>query len=244
MQGRGRVIPAAVASGAAAFPPRKPGDPTRPFRIVCCGRLAPEKDFATAIRAVSIVRSCSLPPGAPGVQLELIGDGPLRSDLEQLATSLELKDQVVFRGGLPHARVLEKFYGADLAILPSRFEGLGMAAMESMAVGTPTITSDFEASSEFIEHGRTGHRFPTGDVQTLARLISWHLQNREESHRIGTAGRQSIVNQFHPRCTIEQYLEIYRSLVPREAGRALPQGFAANGREIPAVDIIPSTSGT
>lgn len=97
----------------------------------------------------------------------------------------------------------------NLFVLPSRFEGFGMAAVEAMSLGVPTITSDFPASNEFIEHGVTGHQFPIGDTDALAELIVWHLQYPDQSKAIGRSGQQFAQDHYQPERIAKIHLDLY-----------------------------------
>ena len=102
--------------------------------IVCVGRLSPEKDQRTLIRAVSI-----LPP-AQAWRLAIVGDGPERPALEALARELGVADRIVFAGEVtdPFAFMMR----ARLAVCASVYEGLGNAIIEALACGTPVVSTD------------------------------------------------------------------------------------------------------
>jgi glycosyltransferase involved in cell wall biosynthesis len=203
---RGDVV---TASPSVVVPPamvidrdteRRSGE----FRIVGCGRLSREKDWATLIKAVSL---CS--EDFP-VVCDLIGSGPTQADLEQQITDSAVRDRVRLLGRLAHEETLRRVAGADLFVLPSRFEGFGIAAVEAMSLGVPTITADFPASTEYIRHGDTGHNFPFGDAHALAELIRWHLRHPRDSKGIAERGRSSVVERFSADRNAELHLRLYR----------------------------------
>ncbi|MBN2023858.1 MAG: glycosyltransferase family 4 protein [Pirellulales bacterium] len=174
--------------------------------IVCgCGRLAPEKDWPTLLRAFSILRSCVAGP----VQLALVGGGPLEKSLRRLAVELGIGQFVAFMGAVAHNEALAALRKSDVSVLPSRFEGLGMAALEAMQCGVPTITADFPASADFIEHDVTGHRFPRGDSKSLADLLLWHYRNPEDSRAMGRRGQEAVIRQYSEDGTFAQYPSVY-----------------------------------
>lgn len=175
------------------------------FTIAGCGRLAPEKDWPTLLRAFACLKhKVNVPVG-----LVLIGEGPLEKVLKEQAQSLNIEREVRFLGRLPHGEVLSQLRSADLFVLPSLFEGLGMVALEAMHCGVPTITSDFPASTEFITHGVTGHRFRRGDSDALFNLLLWHYENRSESRNIGLNGQQFIGETFSEEKTFAKYTRVY-----------------------------------
>ncbi len=170
------------------------------------GRLSREKDWPTLLMALSRVKRKS----KSQCVLEHYGDGPLLCELRHMARGLGV--EAVWHGRVTQEELAQELSRANLFVLPSRFEGLGLAAVEAMAMGVPTITADFPASKDFIVPGVTGHTFPIGDDQSLAELIIWHMEHRELSEEIGGRGREFVRERFSPDNTYGRYLEIYRRL--------------------------------
>jgi glycosyltransferase involved in cell wall biosynthesis len=119
------------------------------------------------------------------------------------------EDRVRLIGALSHQETLRSIAAANLFVLPSRFEGFGIAAVEAMALGVPTITANFPASREYITGGITGHSFEIGDSSALADLIRWHLSNRDQSRRIGRAGMESVTEKFSAENCAELHQRLY-----------------------------------
>lgn len=180
-----------------------PHDP-RAWRIAASGRLEHQKDWPTLLRAVASLRRAGRP-----VALTLYGDGGLRGELETLARELDLDPAAVFAGHTPRADLLAALRDADLFVLPSRFEGLGISAVEAMAVGLATITADFPASADYIVEGETGTRFPRGDWRALADRIARHMDHPDEAAALAARGRAFVVDRFSPENTFDRYLELY-----------------------------------
>lgn len=199
------VIPGCIDAPNVQYAPRPNDDD---FRIVGVGRLSREKSWATLIDAVAKARGGS----ARAITCRIIGDGSERNRLRALAEQRGVSDLVELPGSLPYKQIPHVLAAADLFVLPSRFEGLGLAPLEAMAAGVPTITSDFPAAREFIDHGQTGHRFPIGDSAKLAELIRWHCDHPTESAAIGQRGRTAVLEQFSEENTIARYAEIYANL--------------------------------
>jgi glycosyltransferase involved in cell wall biosynthesis len=199
------VIPAALPRPASAGTRDRAAD-RRPSFVVCgAGRLACEKDWPTLLRAFAAFRTAI---GQP-VKLVLFGDGPLREELRRLAATLAIGDTLELRGWTPRDAFLSELRRMDLFVLPSRFEGLGMAAVEAMQEGVPTITADFGASYDFIEDGVTGHRFPQGDWAALADLMRWHHDHRSAAACIGLRGRQFVLERYSEENTFGLYPSVY-----------------------------------
>lgn len=177
----------------------------RTFRIGGAGRLAPEKCWADLLHAFARVANETDAKS----ELYLYGDGPERESLRMLAEELGVAARAHFSGFLPQHELYDAIGGCDVFVLPSRFEGLGVIAIEAMALGVPTITADFEASEDYIEHGVTGHRFPKGDVDTLVDLLHWHRSNPKEAATVGNRGRSFVREMFRHEIVFQPLLDAY-----------------------------------
>lgn len=202
--------PKRVVSGPLPFenmpPARLPGDgAVEPFTVAYAGRLSREKGLPTLISALADMDDA---------RLVVIGDGAQRTELESLAKSSGVN--IEFAGRMPRAAVFERLLEADAFVLPSRFEGLGLAAIEAMALGVPTICAGFPAAAEYIQHGRTGLMFPIGDhkalARRLARLRDDPLLRSELSHR----GAQYVRDKFTPEAQFGQYRTLFDAVLQRK----------------------------
>jgi glycosyltransferase involved in cell wall biosynthesis len=133
--------------------------------IVCVGRLSPEKDHSTLLRAVSL-----LPAQRPW-RLAIVGEGPERPALEAMVGQLGLAQRVTFTGYVadPFAWMMR----ARLAVCASIYEGLCNAIIEALACGTPVVSTDCPyGPREILQDGRFGTLTPVGDARALAAGIA------------------------------------------------------------------------
>ncbi len=135
--------------------------PGSPPVILAIGRLVHQKDFSTFIRAIDLVRQRRT------VRAVILGDGPLRPELDQLVASLGLSDVVMLPGFVtnPHR------YTARAAVLTlsSRWEGFGNVLVEALAVGTPIVATNCPGGpAEILCDGKFGLLVPVGDVRMMA----------------------------------------------------------------------------
>jgi glycosyltransferase involved in cell wall biosynthesis len=133
--------------------------------IVSIGRLSPEKDQRTLIRAVGLL------PAALPWRLAIVGDGPERAALQALARDLGVADRIVFTGEIsePFGFMMR----ARLAVCASIYEGLGNAVIEALACGTPVVATDCPyGPSEILQGGRYGRLTPVGDAPAMAAAIA------------------------------------------------------------------------
>jgi glycosyltransferase involved in cell wall biosynthesis len=156
------VIPPAVAAQLAQWD----GEAGREHDlIVCVGRLSPEKDQRTLIRAMALM------PADLKWRLAIVGEGAERSALEMLARELGLADRIVFTGQVadPFAFMMR----ARVAVCTSIYEGLCNALIEALACGTPVVSTNCPYGPfEILQGGRFGALTPVGDAQALAKAIA------------------------------------------------------------------------
>ncbi|MEH3147863.1 MAG: glycosyltransferase [Methylobacterium frigidaeris] len=156
------VIPNAVPVEAATPAPDEAALTARPPLILSVGRLAPEKDFPTLIRAVARL------PGE--ARLVILGEGPERASLEALAGALGLGDRVMLPGYA--ASPWPAYAGARVFALSSRSEGFGNVVVEALASGLPVVATDCGGPREILADGRHGALVPVGDEAALAAALA------------------------------------------------------------------------
>ncbi len=206
----------------------------RAFTVCGCGRLATEKDWPTLIRAFSEVRQRF----DQSSRLVLLGNGPLEHELRALVDRLGISESIDMPGAVSHDAVLEAFQRSSVFVLPSRFEGFGVVAIEAMQCGVPTITSDFEASGEYIEHGVTGHCFARGDVPALRDLLLWHGDHPDDSRAMGRRGREFVGAQYSEEATFACQMSAYLGVQSVQ-----PEDNAIVTRDIDSDQVFVADSG-
>jgi glycosyltransferase involved in cell wall biosynthesis len=154
-------MPIAVDS---AHPPEAPPDGP-PWRLVAVGRASPEKGFDVLVDAVHLARR-----GGVEVTLDIVGDGPDRAALEARSARLGLGGAVRFLGSLPRAALYERMASAHAVVVPSRREGLGLVAVEALALGRPVIASRVGGLTEVLTTG-TGMLVAPDDPAALAHAL-------------------------------------------------------------------------
>ena len=159
---RRRVHPAPLGVDTDLFTPAE-SQPAQPgARLLHVGTLTPVKDHATLLHAFRAFRS-----GRPEATLQIIGNGPLRPRLEQLARELGVERQVCFRGEVDHAELPDVYRAADVLVVSSRHEAQGMVALEAAACGIPVAGTRVGILPEV-----TPHTAPVGDAGALADAIA------------------------------------------------------------------------
>jgi glycosyltransferase involved in cell wall biosynthesis len=162
--------------------------------IVTVARLHPSKGHDTLIQAVGLLRDRGV-----HTTLRLAGAGPQREELEKLVRDLKLDDRVTFLGSIGDAAVIEELQRAQVFALASHAEPLGVAYMEAMACGTPTVGTAAGGVAEIIDDGVDGLLVPPRDVLALADALARVLNDPALQSRLAHAGRQKIIEQFDSR---------------------------------------------
>jgi glycosyltransferase involved in cell wall biosynthesis len=177
--------------------------------IGCVGVLLPDKGQDALIRALAAVHA-----EFPSVKLLLVGDGPDKSRLQQLAAKLNVTDAVIFAG---FVSAMESVYPAlDLFAFPSRFEGLGTSLLSAMSYAIPSVAFRTCAFPEIIEHGRSGLLAELNNDASLANSIAAILRNPEIALQIGRAARQRIDQKFSASKMVDNMLAVYESLLAQK----------------------------
>lgn len=155
--------------------------------IVAAGRLVPQKDFATLLRAFA------REPLERGANLIILGEGPERHDLEGLIDSLGLSGRVDLPGFV--ANPFPYMRAADLFVLSSRFEGLPSVLIQALACGTPVVSTDCPSGPfEVLEGGRYGRLVPVGAVDAMAEAMIHTLDEPIPSAALRERGRRFAVS--------------------------------------------------
>ena len=209
------VVPNAVApppplDRTAVQGIRQQWAPTGERLVGTIARLEPQKGLDILVEAMAIVRR-----SVPNVRCIIVGQGELRPTLEAHIRRLNLGEHVRLvglRGDVWHV------LGAlDVFVLPSRFEGLSLALLEAMAVGTPVVATAVSGTVEVVQDGVTGRLVPPEDPDTLAQALVDMLRYRETARRLGEAGRRLVLERYTLPRIAREYETLYLSLLSRHA---------------------------
>jgi len=169
----------------------------RVLRIACVASFEEVKGHRFLVRACALLAERGV-----DVHLDLVGDGPLRSDVEQLVSELGLKGRVSLHGAVPRPVVGRILTGADVFVLAShpttsgRREGIPVALMEAMMSELPVVASELSGIPELVDDGRTGYLVPSGDPEALADRLERLIGKPELRRRFGRAGREKVEADF------------------------------------------------
>jgi len=180
------VIPNGVDVEAFAAPAERRGTG---LRLLFVGRLREFKGLQFVIGAMA-----DRVGRGKDVDLDVVGDGPYRAELERLATRYDLNEHIRFQGWLDPSQVPAHYARADALVLPSYVEGSPNVVLEAMAAGLPVIASDAPGIRELVRHEKTGLLTPVGDVEAIGRAIDRLLESPELRVSMGSAGKELAQN--------------------------------------------------
>jgi len=140
----------------------------------------------------------------------LVGEGPERSALEELARRLGISKRVRFAGRREQEDVVGLLHLADVFVLPSYYEGFGVALLEAQAAGLPVVAAEVGGVREVLDGGRTGLLVPPADPEALAEAVGRVLNDRSLADRLARAGRERVAREFPVERMVERYEALYR----------------------------------
>jgi glycosyltransferase involved in cell wall biosynthesis len=180
---RTEILPMPADDGI--FHPRTAGVGPGPQRFAAVARLTAQKRIDVAVRALARLR-------ASGVEavLEIAGDGPRRSALEELAGELGVRDAVTFHGFLPPNDVAELLDRSVALLVPSESEGYGLIVVEAALCGVPTLGVRSGALEELVEPGASGLLVEPGDAHALSEAMARLAGDAELRSAMGLQARE------------------------------------------------------
>ncbi len=198
-----------VAYGVPALEQRPPLAPS-PI-VACVGRLFGKKGVDVLLRAMPAVRSA-----VPDVQLRIVGDGPERGALQDMAHKLQLADCVTFHGFVPRDAVDALLADAWLQVVPSVYEEpFGVVTIEAMMRGTALVATNVGGPTEVVREGDTGFLVPPGDATALAGAMTRVLRDRALAERLGASAYATAREEFTEAASIDRVLALYATTVER-----------------------------
>ena len=174
------------------------------------GRLGPEKGLDTLLNAWNL---------AEGVPLRIVGEGPMRGELEDMARKLDLVD-VTFPGYLPHDECCELIKHSRFVLVPSEgYETFNLVVREAFAQGKPVIASRLGVLDEAVAEGVTGLKFEPGNYRELAQKVKWMISHERESVEMGKNARAEFEEKYTPEKNYGTLIDIYKKAIEMNEAR-------------------------
>jgi len=155
------------------------------------------------------------------IHLVVIGKPKYDSKATQLIKELNLAESIEFVSGVTDQRIVELYNEAEVAIVPSLYEGFSLPAIEAMSCGVPLVATTGGALPEVVgADGVTALQVPPGDSDALAQKIGWALEQTNLRSVVGAAGRERVIQNFSWKITAERTVEHYRALLAEISANA------------------------
>ena len=178
--------------------------------ITFVGRLIYAKGVQDLISAFSKIKDT-----APEIKVLIVGDGPYRANLENLAYQTDCASSILFLGQKNQDEVIDVLSATDIFVNPSYSEGLGISVMEAASIGLPIIATDVGGTREIITTDKTGILVKARDVGQLAEALCRLCANAELREKLGKNARILAERKFNWDKITGEYIKLYTSLVEK-----------------------------
>jgi glycosyltransferase involved in cell wall biosynthesis len=211
-----------------------------PAAVLFVGRLVEKKGCDHLIRAMHVVQQ-----RIPHATLTIVGDGPLRTGLQDLAAALGVRAK--FTGAAPSALVKQLLRQTAVVCVPSRTaangdsEGLPIVVLEAQSMGVPVVSTYHAGIPEAIIHAQTGLLAAEGDTSALAANLLLLLENEKLQSEYGVRGAQRVAERFDLQLQTKSLEDIYEEVLAqsRTADRSAPLRSGRDDKETVGAGVTP-----
>lgn len=179
----------------------------QPFRMIQVCHLIPLKRVDVTIRAFA-----SLQKQHPDMELVIVGQGPLRSELEALCHDLGVSNKVRFLGQLSNETVFHELCQSSFFVMVSKPEGFGIVYLEAMAAGCIAVGTKGEGIADVIHSGENGFLVPADNPDAIVQVIEWCLAHPEKAAAIAERGQQDALALTWER-NAQAYILLFEELI-------------------------------
>jgi colanic acid/amylovoran biosynthesis glycosyltransferase len=182
--------------------------------LLTVGRLVEKKGMKYLIHAFRKVYNKH-----PNLRLRIVGDGPLRKDLEGQVRRYGIGEAVKFLGEMPHKEIVKEYEAAHLFVLASATsrngdqEGIPNAIKEAMACGLPVVSTEHAGIPELVSNGKSGYLVPERNAKALASRLEKLIIESRKWRMLGLEGRKRVRKSFHSKKQIQELEMIYAKLI-------------------------------
>lgn len=177
---------------------------SRPLKVVYVSRVVEKKGHKDLLKAISLLKQYDL-------ELLIVGDGNLLSEMKGLCEELEITDKVKFTGAVINVKkILEE---SDIGVFPSYQEGLPLSLLEKMAMSLPVIVSDIPELTSIITHNENGLVYKKGNQKDLKEKLQYLLLNKNVRVRIGANARIYVEKYHNQDNYVQGHLAFYHEIL-------------------------------
>jgi glycosyltransferase involved in cell wall biosynthesis len=205
------VIPNAIE--LSLFTPPRQRQHDGPVRLLFVGRLNAFKNAEMLIEAASRLLTMEV----DNFELQLVGEGERRSNLERLVVEKGLTRHVQFLGWINQSAIVEYYRQADLFVTGTSWEGMPNTVLEGMACGLPVVGTRASGLDELVREGINGYLVDLHDTTALANRLADLIDNPYQRRRMGKESRKIAEEEFAWDFIAEQYVAIYKRISVEKA---------------------------
>jgi glycosyltransferase involved in cell wall biosynthesis len=186
--------------------------PEGPPTLVAGGSLVEQKVLGYLLDALSLLLTRGL-----DCHLRIVGEGPLREELETRSRHHGLSDAVEFCGTVPNHELMAMMTGSTAFVLPSvparsgQMDGIPNVLIESMALGVPVVSTSISGIPELVQDGESGFLVPPRDAERLADAIERLVGDPELQREFSRRGRRRVESMFEMSANARALIEVYES---------------------------------
>ena len=181
--------------------------PDGPAHFLAIGRLVRQKGFHRAINAIA-----TLAPRYPDLHLTIVGVGPLLADLQEQAAELGIADRIEFAGAIDHDDIPALMNDALAVVMPSRYEGLPLVALEAAWMARPVVGTMAPGLSQAVVDGDNGLLVDPADPRALAAALESLILDRRLARRLGAAAYLRAQREWSIAACADGYEAVYRDV--------------------------------
>lgn len=202
----GRVVVAPMPVDVSRFVAGVTTAKADPPRVLYAGNLVRSKGVDVLLRAVAELSRRGVP-----CELKILGEGPVRRELEALARAIGIASRTTWAPFVPQDRMAAEYGASTVTVLPSRghAEGLGLTLVEALLAGSAVVGTAAGGIPEVVVHEQTGLIARDGDPIDLAGQIQRLLTDAPLRERLTRAGKEHALKTYAPETAIDRFLEIY-----------------------------------
>jgi glycosyltransferase involved in cell wall biosynthesis len=187
--------------------------PVDPPRLLCIGRLVPQKGFDIALDALALLAA-----DHPSVTLSVAGEGPEAASLRAQAVALGVADRVEFLGSVDRVALDELVARSTAVLMPSRFEGLPLVAIETAWAGRPVVATKAPGMQDAVIDGVTGLLVDGDDATALADGVARLLSDPAAIQALGIGARAVAERDYSMPACVSAYEDVYRAVAAARTG--------------------------
>lgn len=179
-------------------------------RILFVGGIEPRKGLQVLIEALKIVKK-----DIPDIMLHIVGNIRRRDYYKKILKNIkddDLSKNIIFNGAISEEELIQEYSEAEIFILPSQEESLGIVLLEAMATGTSIIASNIGGIPYIIKDGLNGFLVDFGDYAEMAKYILVLLSDMKKRNAMGIVGKD-MAKKFHPKIIAMEHLQLYEKLL-------------------------------